>query len=374
MHVSKKTDVIKPLEMQQNKLIPNNLSEKILMVGIKQNAPGGMAAVVKAYDAYFENMRYITTWTLSTQWIKAYYALNSIIKFFFTLLFNQRIKIVHIQGAANASFARKAIFIRLSALFKKKIIYHMHACDFIPYYDASNKKKWIRSIINTSDCFFVLSNSWKEYFTSIGIDPKKIIVMNNIIEPPVKVHTKKENGIINFLFLGEIGQRKGVYDLLQTIVDNQNLFRNKMKLRIGGNLEEEIIKAFIQDNQISDIASFEGWIAGEKKVECLNWADIYILPSYNEGLPIAILEAMSYSHPIISTPVGGIPEVVKDHQNGILVEPGNLEQIKAALLFFIKHPDTIETYGKKAFDIVQPYFPENVFSQLKDIYNDLLEN
>ena len=97
------------------------------------------------------------------------------------------------------------------------------------------------------------------------------------------------------------------------------------------------------------------------------------MPSYNEGLPIAILEAMSYSHPIISTPVGGIPEVVKDHQNGILVEPGNLEQIKEALLFFIEHPEVIRSYGKKSYEIVQPYFPENVFLQLKEIYCDLLE-
>ena len=132
----------------------------------------------------------------------------------------------------------------------------MHACDFIPYYEASRKKEWIRSIINTSDYFFVLSKSWKEYFISIGIDPKKIFVMNNIIAPPIKVSTKKESGVINFLFLGEIGKRKGIYDLLQVISDNQELFRNKIKLRIGGNLEEEIIMAFIQNNQISDIAVY----------------------------------------------------------------------------------------------------------------------
>ena len=168
--------------MKQNKFIPNDLSKKILMVGIKRDAPGGMAAVVKTYDTYFENMQYITTWTLSSQWVKAYYALVSIIKFFFILLFNPQIKIVHIQGAANASFERKAIFIKLSSLFKKKIIYHMHACDFIPYYEASRKKEWIRSIINTSDYFFVLSKSWKEYFISIGIDPKKIFVMKNYSE------------------------------------------------------------------------------------------------------------------------------------------------------------------------------------------------
>ena len=55
--------------MKQNKLIPNDLSKKILMVGIKRDAPGGMAAVVKIYDTYFENMQYITTWTLSSQFV-----------------------------------------------------------------------------------------------------------------------------------------------------------------------------------------------------------------------------------------------------------------------------------------------------------------
>ena len=359
--------------MSQLKFIPSSLSEKILMVGVKRNVPGGMSAVVNAYDIYFEKMQYITTWTLSSRLVKAYYALSSIIQFIITLLFNHKIKIVHIQGAANASFERKAIFIRLAALFKKKIIFHMHACDFIPYYDASKKKNWIVSTINMVDYYFVLSKSWEDYFVSIGVKPDKIVVMNNIIAPPIKIEVKKDPGIVNFLFLGEIGKRKGIYDLLQVIINNQSVFRGKMKLRIGGNLEEDIIKAFIQDNHISDIASFEGWIAGDKKVECLNWADVYVLPSYNEGLPIAILEAMSYSHPIISTFVGGIPEVVKNKQNGILVEPGNLAQIKAALVFFIEYPGLIDIYGKKAYEMVQPYFPDKMFGMLRKVYETLLE-
>ena len=159
--------------MKQNKFIPNDLSKKILMVGIKRDAPGGMAAVVKTYDTYFENMQYITTWTLSSQWVKAYYALVSIIKFFFILLFNPQIKIVHIQGAANASFERKAIFIKLSSLFKKKIIYHMHACDFIPYYEASRKKEWIRSIINTSDYFLYYQNLGKNTLFQLELIQRK---------------------------------------------------------------------------------------------------------------------------------------------------------------------------------------------------------
>ena len=61
----------------------------------------------------------------------------------------------------------------------------------------------------------------------------------------------------------------------------------------------------------------EGWVVGEKKTICLNWADVYILPSYNEGLPIGILESMSYYHHIISTTVGGIPELLYDVVNGL---------------------------------------------------------
>ena len=68
-----------------------------------------------------------------------------------------------------------------------------------------------------------------------------------------------------------------------------------------------------------------------KKQNVWTGEDVYILPSYNEGLPIAILEAMSYKHPVISTPVGGIPEVIQTKENGMLVQPGNKEEIAKAI-------------------------------------------
>ena len=76
-----------------------------------------------------------------------------------------------------------------------------------------------------------------------------------------------------------------------------------MELKIGGNKNEEKLKKQIKDFNIQEIVTFEGWVSGNKKLELLNWADVFILPSFNEGLPISILEAMSYGMPIISTPV-----------------------------------------------------------------------
>src|SRR5690606_19795518 len=152
--------------------------------------------------------------------------------------------------------------------------------------------------------------------------------------------------------------RKGIYDLLTMLKDNNELFHTKLLLRIGGNAVDGDIHAFINENGLSRFVKYEGWVSGEKKADCFAWADVYILPSYNEGLPVAILEAMSYARPVISTNVGGIPEIVYSYENGILIEAGNLEQIKEAIQFFIDYPDKILEYGKKGFQTVQPFFPE----------------
>ena len=115
---------------------------------------------------------------------------------------------------------------------------------------------------------------------------------------------------------------------------------------------------------------FEGWVSGEKKTRLLNWADVYILPSFNEGLPISILEAMSYGCPVISTPVGGIPEVVRD--NGTLVTPGDSEEIFRAIAKYVDNPEIIQTEGKESVTNVAPYLAENVMKELKELY--LLES
>lgn len=357
--------------MRKEILIPADISQQVIMVGVKRDTPGGMASVINSYFQYIEKLQYITTWRLASFPVKAWYALTSIIQFTFALLTNSNIRIVHIQGAANASFSRKAIFIKIAKCMGKRVILHQHACDFVEYYDSHNNKQWITATINSCDRLIVLSSWWKEYFTSIGVAPEKIVILNNIVTPP-PTHTPLTQEKIHLLFLGEIGKRKGVYDLLRALASDREYFAKHLELRIGGNLEEEKLQAFIHDNNLGDFVTFEGWVSGNKKTECLSWANIYILPSFNEGLPIAILEAMSYRMPIISTPVGGIPEVVHPHENGLLVEPGNHEEIKEALKFFIENRHKIAEYGAVSYELARPYFPESVMGSLTAVYKDLL--
>lgn len=347
-------------------------SRKVLFLGVSMKTKGGMTAVLVSYKKYIEDMQFIPTWKLGNKLVKSWYALQAIIRTWLKCKFNPNIEIVHIHGAANASFYRCKIFINLAKKLGKKVILHEHAADFVEFYNNAANKKDITETINKCDKLIVLSESWKRYFISIGITPNKVCVLNNIVSPPQIKHIKREDDKLHLLYMGEISNRKGAFDLLKAICKEKDYFKEKLLLRMGGNEVDGDIKGFIKENGLDGFVSYEGWVAGELKNECLNWEDVYILPSYNEGLPIAILEAMSYSHPVISTPVGGIPEVIVNRENGILVEPGNGQEIADAIKYYIENKDQIKIHGEKGYDTVKNFFPEKVFESLTNIYGTLL--
>lgn len=358
--------------MRTEKFILEQTAKQVLFLGVSMNTKGGMTAVLVSYKKYIEGMRFIPTWKLGNKVVKAWYAAQALVRMWWLCKFDKNIKIIHIHGAANASFFRCRMFIRLAKKCGKKVILHEHAADFVDFYNAANDKAGIVGTINACNCLIVLSKSWKEYFVSIGVKERKIRVLNNIVSPPETENRSHNDGKLHLLYMGEISNRKGAFDLLKAINDNKDYFKDKLLLRIGGNEVDGDIKAYIMENCLSSFVSYEGWIAGQKKIDCLNWEDVYILPSYNEGLPIAILEAMAYSHPVISTPVGGISEVVKTGENGILVQPGDTKAIADAIKYYIANQGSVKRHGDKAFEVVQDFFPKKVFNDLEYIYNQFL--
>lgn len=353
--------------------ISEQRSKEVLFLGVSMKTKGGMTAVLVSYKKYIEGMQFIPTWKLGNKLVKSWYALQAIMRTWLKCKFDKNIKIVHIHGAANASFYRCKIFINLAKKLGKKVILHEHAADFVEFYNNTNNKADISDTINKCDKLIVLSESWKQYFISIGIDRNKICVLNNIVSPPEPMPIKRSDDKLHLLYMGEISKRKGAFDLLKAICKEKEFFKDKLMLRMGGNEVDGDIKRFIKDNGLESFVNYEGWVAGDHKKECLNWEDVYILPSYNEGLPIAILEAMSYGHPVISTPVGGIPEVVENKRNGILVEPGDQKEIADAIRYYIENKDEIKVQGENGYTIVKNFFPEKVFSDLRNIYESLLK-
>ena len=132
-------------------------------------------------------------------------------------------------------------------------------------------------------------------------------------------------------------------------------------------------RKFVKENSFETKVSVPGWISVDQKLVLLKEADIYILPSYQEGLPISILEAMSAGLPIISTPVGGIPDAVTDGENGYLIEPGDSEALASKILFLSENHNVWEKLSLQSKEIAkQKFHMSRIESELADLYNSLM--
>jgi glycosyltransferase involved in cell wall biosynthesis len=232
----------------------------------------------------------------------------------------------------------------------------------------------IRYLLNNVDSLICLAPYWQNFFLE-NFKNKNVQIINNVIPKPVNgFNHGLTTGIpvVNFLFLGRIGHRKGIFDILNVINGKKELLKGRVRLFAGGDGETERLRSFIKDNNLEDIVEYVGWIQGDEKNRLLSKADVYILPSYSEGLPISILEAMSHKLPIISTPVGGIPEVVTNDINGKLVNPGSLSGIESAMLFFVNDRSKLNEFGKASYERIAPFFPDYVSAQLQSVYEKLL--
>ena len=194
-------------------------------------------------------------------------------------------------------------------------------------------------------------------------------MLPNIVEEPMKLTEKAESAV--GIFLGNINEPKGIFDLLAAIASHKEELRGKFFLHIGGKGEENRLMNIIAENGLGDIVCYDGWVAGERKASLMSMANIYILPSYAEGLPISILEAMTYGMAIISTPVGGIPEIVRQNENGILIAPGDTEALSNAILKLAEDKACRYDMGRRSIEIVQPYLPKNVERHLNILYSEL---
>lgn len=363
-------------------IISKDIGQKVVMTGVKykDNHPGGISAVVQYWSEYFEDLQYFPTFQEGSRLTKIMTFISSYVKLFIKLLLDRKVEIVHIHTAAGTDFERSTRILRLAKRFHKKVILHSHASQFRVFYSSVpvKKQRQIVASLQSVDVLIALSESWKEWFAELGINPENIVILHNITAYP-KILEDSKNARNNnvqdrptrFLFMGEIGQRKGVFDIVRGLAQHKDAICGRLELRIGGNKREDELRKAIADGGLSEIVKFEGWVSGDKKIELLNWADVYILPSFNEGLPISILEAMSYKMPIISTPVGGIPEVV-DETNGMLVTPGAEEEIFSAMMHYVECKNDIVLHGNNSNKKAETYLPDYVLSHLKQIYQNLL--
>lgn len=350
-----------------------NLASKILYIGIDYRNPiGGVASVEHEYAKFLSPYKFVRTCVNGNKVKKALVAVEGLVHFTFRMLSDKDIRIVHVNASTEASFWRKRMFIRIGRFFGKKIIYHNHGGRFKKFY--ADYPTQVRKVLDHVDCIVALSADWKRYFSEELKYPRVEVIPNIVSRPvPASRPTGRAAGEpFRLTFLGKIMQEKGVYDLLELLDTQRARYEGKVKLTVGGNGETEQFKKFVADRKLDTMVEFAGWITGEDKDRLLRNTDAFILPSYYEGVPISILEAMSYGKPVISTRVGGIPEIVAHGENGFLTVPGDKAAIAGAIDRLMTDSDLCRQMGEKSLEKVKSYFPEEIDNSLSRLYCSLL--
>lgn len=258
-------------------------------------------------------------------WRKLWYFTTGMIDFLFRIPFYD---IVHIHTADYGTEKRKRIFARLAKLFGKKLIVHLHSSG--PEYSIGGKyRELYRWSFTHADKVIALSNMWRdEIIKAYDLPSEYVEVLYNPCPNVVPSDFNEREKYI--LFAGTLTHRKGYDDLLRAFARISSHFPN-WRLKLAGNGEIEEGKRIATEHGIDDKVDFLGWINGEEKDKVFRNASVYCLPSYSEGFPMGVLDAWAYHLPVVTTPVGGLPDIAVDGENTLLFNPGDIVTIAIQL-------------------------------------------
>lgn len=284
------------------------------------------------------------------------------------LLAIRPVDLVHLHAAARGSFWRKAFFAGLARSHGVPVVLHLHGSEMRDFYDR--QPSWLKRAIvgqlTRATHVVVLSESWRAFVADIAPGAKPTVVPNYVRVPERPARGTSQP--VTLLFLGLLGRRKGVFDLLEAFAEARSS-HSDMRLVIGGHGEIEAATRQARELALEDAVSFEGWVGPDDKAALLDAADIYVLPSHNEGLAMSVLEAMAYGLPVITTAVGGLPELVTDGVHGRVIRPGDIAALTAAILDLSRDRETRRRMGEAArARIKERYSGGVVLPRLAELY------
>lgn len=340
------------------------------------NTKGGIAAVVQNYldPGVWENVKihYVATHMdgSNVQKLKIYHkALKEIEK----ILKSGEADVAHLHMSERGSVYRKIKIAKLCHKYGVPVIIHHHGADFFESIYAMNEKdkKELKSVLKTVEMNLVLNKSFYRNLKKL-VPEAQITILHNAVRRLPRFAEADRKYITT---MGRLGDRKGTFDLLKALKNLDKELDPAIKFCFCGDGEIEKVRNIVEDDGLGNRVAYIGWISGEKKLELLSKTLIHVLPSYNEGLPMSILETMEMGIPNIASDIDGIPEVIKSGENGILIEAGDIKQLEDAIRTLANNPELCKSYGEKAMrTIKEEYSLDRHIEKLTKIYKEIVSS
>lgn len=305
-----------------------------VMIGTEPDGRGGIAAVIRIYASsdFFRTyrIRYVSTHTSGSALTKVRTALGAV-GVLLQLGLHGSLGIVHAHSASRTSFLRKSALLTIARLGGARTVLHLHGGEFEAFAHRESgciRRWWIRRSLEQATRVIVLSSVWRTRVLSMAPRARIEVLANPI-------HVRGEPGAASeqhsrILFLGGADHVKGVETLLEAVKALVPDFPHIRVVIAGpGDLQPVIRRA--SRLGISTNVECVGWLTSAERDTQLAQATLLALPSLNEGLPMALLEAMAAGRAVVATSVGGIPDLVRSEHDGLLVPPGDPGAFAAAI-------------------------------------------
>jgi glycosyltransferase involved in cell wall biosynthesis len=344
----------------------------LVMLGPVPGARGSTASVVEAYRAHglFGRwpIEYIPTYGEGSALEQAGLAPKAFIRLA-ALLAKHRRLVLHVHTASQASFWRDACYVGAALAAHCPVILQLHGGGFDRFYDASGVagQPLIRHILDHAACVAVASRRMAVRLHSVSP-----AVRATFVPTPVTITPLQEGARPNLiLFLGSLRADKGIFDLLDALSQLRAAVPD-VRLVCAGEGDRTGVARYAERLGIADAVKFTGWVGPSGKRALLESAAVYALPSYAEGMPVTLLEAMAAGVPVVASAVGGIPEVVVDGTSGFLAAPGDITTLQRLLRKLLLDRQLAARVGAAGRATVQARFaPEHALVKLDQLYTEL---
>lgn len=255
--------------------------------------------------------------------------------------------ILHINPSLNLnSLLRDCMFLLVARLSNQKTLIFFHGWDesLSERIRKSAIKKWLMRItFGSVNHILVLATGFRQQLIEMGIDGNRISMITTMFDGVQLEVVRKPRDVIRgkILFLSRFVREKGLFELIDAFARISKEFPDAYMILAGDGPVRLEVEQVIIDAGLSERVKLPGYLRGEDKVAVLSGSDIFVLPSYSEGCPVSMLEAMAAGLAIISTPVGGIPDILHDGENGVLLKSADPDLIYDALHRLLSSPELL---------------------------------
>lgn len=289
------------------------------------------------------------------------------------LMFTQKDILIHFNLALSKhSIIRDSPLIMLARLFRRRMIIHLHGGEFLMHKKTPLWMKYMLEFVFTGKNPKIVLSLMEEEVLKHKFNSSKIFVLQNCIELREASEFNRmyaKNDMLILLFMGRISVSKGIEFIFQAFeyLKQKSI---KFKFIMAGKGPEE--KLYVQKFRelLGEGFEYKGVVSGDQKAELLKNCNVFLLPSFFEGLPMALLESMSFGLVPVTTNAGSIKYVIKNEINGIIVNKHSSEEIASAIEKLSEDREYMQELSTNARQyIFSNYNPDAYIARLNEIYN-----